>query len=69
MIECKPLGGGGFNAAEVEKMMANGGEGIPNIGGRHAGRYGEKAMKRPGYTDFDPAKFRTQMKKSGKWGD
>jgi hypothetical protein len=24
-------------------------------------------MRRPGYRDFDPAAFREEMKKSGKW--
>ena len=49
-------------------MMSKGG-----AGGRDAmgglGKYGEKAMKRPGYNDFDPAKFRAEMKSAGKWDE
>ena len=55
-----------------------GGKGVGGVGGfggvgggarkaAASGDFGEGAMRRPGYADFDPAAFRAEMKKSGKW--
>ena len=74
-------GGGKFDPALFEKYAkeagvagkfgAGGGAGSggfgDGFGGADLGKYGENAMKRPGYSDFDPAKFRADMKASGKW--
>jgi hypothetical protein len=63
--------GGGFDPAMLASFAKDGGmagggmKGGGSMGGM--GRYGEKAMKRPGYNDFDPATFRAEMKSAGKW--
>ena len=58
-------------AGVAGKFGAGGGAGSggfgDGFGGADLGKYGENAMKRPGYSDFDPAKFRADMKASGKW--
>ena len=69
--------GGGLDPKLLEQLMGgkDGGKGVGvggglGGGGRKAassGDFGEGAMRRPGYANFDPAAFRAEMKKSGKW--
>ena len=72
--------GGGLDPKLLEQLMG-GKDGVGGVGGvggfggvgggarkaSASGGFGEGAMRRPGYADFDPAAFRAEMKKSGKW--
>ena len=65
-------GDGGLDSKLLEQLMGkNGGAAMGTdasmpMGGKRT-NYGDNAMRRPGYRDFDPAAFREEMKKSGKW--
>ena len=65
-------GDGGLDSKLLEQLMGkNGGAAMGTdasmpMGGKST-NYGDNAMRRPGYRDFDPAAFREEMKKSGKW--
>ena len=69
--------GGGLEPKLLEQLMGgkDGGKGVGVGGGlggvgrkaASSGDFGEGAMRRPGYANFDPAAFRAEMKKSGKW--
>ena len=69
--------GGGLDPKLLEQLMGgkDGGKGVGVGGGlggvgrkaASSGDFGEGAMRRPGYANFDPAAFRAEMKKSGKW--
>ena len=63
------LMGGKDGVGGVSKGIGVGGGGGGGGGGRKvaSGDFGEGAMRRPGYANFDPAAFRAEMKKSGKW--
>jgi hypothetical protein len=64
-------GDGGLDSKLLEQLMGKNGGGAMGtdasmpMGGKS--NYGDNAMRRPGYRDFDPAAFREEMKKSGKW--